>query len=188
MCAASICIGTGQAARQSTPEIENLTRLAEMQWKASEYKNYVTTCEKVEQLKPGFGAAYNVAAGLFMEGLMADADRKLGAMEGRYILSEDQKAKIRRLRKEIHGKDSPGSQSLQRSEVITTRGGSAILSKDFPQLENPDIDRTRTVNRSAEALGLKPQQAGRYLEHQFELGAKYYGYSWSPSPESMENR
>ncbi len=188
LCLPIICISAEKAARQSTPEIDDLIRIAEAQWKSSDYKNYVDTCGKLENLKPRFGVAYNVAAGLFMEGLLDDATKKLDKIEGQYSLSGEQKTAVYQLRTEILNKSSPDSSKYVRKEVIKTRSGSAILSKDFEQWPSSEIDRTKTVNRSAEALGLKPEQVGRYIDQQFKQGAEYNNFPWMPSPEPFEDR
>lgn len=167
LCISSIAPGQPAATADA---LDGLIRQAETHWQAHDFHEFVTTCRKIEALQPGFAPAYNIALGLYQLGNESGALQEIAAIPKKYSLTPAQSTRLEKLLAEARGRKEYVAQVKKR------KGGKFTLNVDYTTEIKPECP----ASRSANCLGLKPEQAEWFIRKAGEEALIRSGYTVPP--------
>lgn len=159
----------------SFPSLDKLTADAAGFWEAKKFEAYTATYLAIEKEEKSFAASFNVALGLFRAGDNNLSLRKIEEIQREQKPTPAQVQRLAQLHKEV---------TAYISRITVAKKyykGSALLS--IPR----DITVEQACNgRSANCLGLKPEQAADYVRELYRLALIANGYSVPVEDSSIQ--
>ena len=136
--------------------LDDLKEKAQTAWRTKDFQSYAKVSSEIGNTEPRFGNLFNAALGQYMAGASDLALKRIKTIESMNDLDKRQIERIAELKATIEKHQAAVQSVRQRSSI-----GSVTLSNAPSATEQRPCP---NAGRSADCLGLKPEEQQYYIE------------------------